>query len=114
MKILNKLGYIIKRDNKLNIIINHSLYEKIKEKKTSDEIELSDHPLFGKKILLKHEFKFGIIKSVIKKWDCGWYISLVVEFQGFQRIINWQNISSIHPQIVESIDISCRKYSLSL
>lgn len=100
---------IIVKDKVKHLRVDLDLYNEIRKFHRVNRIQIQDHELVGKRILDSRLSKQGTIQTVYKQWFCGWYIVL---FADFKLNIDWLNISSIHPKIIQSIDISQKRFSM--
>ncbi len=95
-----------------------ALYTKIRQKHPSPislNTKLHDSNLINKKIkYLIPPYKTGTIISVIKTWNCGWFIELEIDFNdNSKEIVPWENISCINPEITDILNISKLRYEIT-
>jgi hypothetical protein len=95
---------------KLDLDLFYEVWKLRKEHLTS--VKLEDHPLVGKKIFDYHKNEELNIESVHKHWYGGWYIVLLVEHNKSHGQVLFQNISCLHPVIIEDIEESSYRYHL--
>jgi len=76
------------------------------------KVELKDHYLIGLS-LLSNDNKTWEIKSVhYLKDDSGWYLVLLIEFEGSHTQVFWKNINSQNNETLKAIEISNNEFSL--
>jgi hypothetical protein len=101
------------------IVFDLNLYDEIRKHHSNPSVlsfPFQEHELIGKQIVdnnfESYEIKEGKIESVEKRWLCGWYVALLVKFNTDKQIICWKNISSISPDILQSIETSQKRFYL--
>ena len=97
------------------MVFNEDHYSKVRKEKYTDgahSVTLKHHPLLGKAVLKLSDMKEGFIESVIKQWYHGWYILLVINYNGSHGAILWDNLSCNDPIIKNEIDDSKLKYQI--
>lgn len=101
--------------SKINLRFNHTLdYEIWKAKGAKSRTEdLKPHPLIGKKFQnierkpISENDKYGnigTVEKVLKDFVGGWYIRIIVNYNGSHGVYAWENINSISDVIQKNIE----------
>ncbi len=104
-----------KNGAKINFRFNHTLDYEIWKLKGSNKRgeELKGHPLIGKKFLNKKRQplsekdsygNIGVVEKVFREFIGGWYLRIIVSYNGSHGVYAWENFNSISDIILSGIE----------
>ena len=107
---------------KIKFNFNRPHYERVRRERTKVGLPvgspknglIEDHPLKGKKIIPSHREEIGIIQNVYKHWYHGYYLMLLVNYNGSHGNVWWENINCENEIILDSIAESRRDFRLEV
>lgn len=66
-------------------------------------VQLEDHPYAGKKVIKTDTGEVGVVESVQKQWYDGWYIAVLINFDGSHALRTWENIDCRSANVLDII-----------
>lgn len=114
MSNISKAIFKTKSGRDITVTCDHSLHYEIWKARGSKSlgIVLPNHPLLGKKLLNdsreeqsnSNEYgNIGVIEEVKKDWYGGWYINILVSYNGSHCYYPFININCINDVVIDSI-----------
>lgn len=89
---------------------NHDLYLAVRREReklglpvANLNIQLSDHPMLGKKMKRK-DGNVYLVEDVRQHWYEGWYEALLIQHNGSHCLVFWKSLTCRNEIILEGID----------